>query len=534
MKRIPVIDLFAGPGGLNYGFSSFRSKEVRFDVRLSVEKDDVAWRTLHLRAFLRQFDRIPEDYYRYIRGEDGIDRDLLKKNYPAQWVAAEAEAKRWTLGKEPFATVSDAIAKEVQGADQWVLLGGPPCQAYSLAGRARMKNHNKFPKDKRHTLYREYLKIVAVHQPSVFVMENVKGLLSSAHGTRKKGKKAGSMFEQILQDLRNPAAAISGDRDAVPYLPKPKQRLNYKLFSFVVRAPTPDLLKPGGFVIKSEDWGVPQTRHRVILLGVRSDISVIPQILGEIFKNKKTKIEDVIGRMPKLRSRLSEDDSSKAWLGAIEKILQKNSLSGIEDEAIKKKLKKKVKKLKADEGAGGQYIEWDRRPKKLSRWIWDTNLKGIIQHQTRSHMESDLRRYFFVACWAEEKKISPRLRHFPKVLLPDHKNAKKTGNGKNAEMEDQYEFADRFRAQVKGKPATTITSHISKDGHYYIHFDPTQCRSLTVREAARLQTFPDSYFFEGNRTQQYQQVGNAVPPLLASKLAKIVADVIRRATAKKA
>jgi len=137
-------------------------------------------------------------------------------------------------------------------------------------------------------------------------------------------------------------------------------------------------------------------------------------------------------------------------------------------------------------------------------------------------MPDDLGRYFFVASYAKLYGRSPKLADFPLSLLPNHRNVSSTKKG-------NFIFNDRFRTQTWNSPATTITSHIAKDGHYFIHPDPLQCRSLTVREAARLQSFPDNYLFMGTRTQQYQQIGNAVPPLLAVRLAGIVHDVLESA-----
>lgn len=133
-------------------------------------------------------------------------------------------------------------------------------------------------------------------------------------------------------------------------------------------------------------------------------------------------------------------------------------------------------------------------------------------------MRADLKRYFYWSQYAVFYGHSPKLSDVPYYLRPNHINLLGQTN--------DVPFADRFRVQVKSKPSTTIVSHIAKDGHYYIHHDPIQCRSLSVREAARLQTFPDSYFFEGGATEQYRQVGNAVPPYLAKQIATVAHAIL--------
>jgi len=138
----------------------------------------------------------------------------------------------------------------------------------------------------------------------------------------------------------------------------------------------------------------------------------------------------------------------------------------------------------------------------------------VLNHESRGHMPSDLGRYLFCAAFGQEHGRSPTSADFPNKLAPKHANW------------DSGDFQDRFKVQVKLKPSSTVTSHLSKDGHAFIHWDANQCRSLTVREAARLQTFPDDYLFLGNRTQQYVQVGNAVPPLLARQIAHVVWSIL--------
>jgi DNA (cytosine-5)-methyltransferase 1 len=178
-----------------------------------------------------------------------------------------------------------------------------------------------------------------------------------------------------------------------------------------------------------------------------------------------------------------------------------------------------IANLDPDLPLGGRFIRAEAKPKKLADWLGSSPIGGVLNHNSRGHMAGDLRRYFFWSAYGEIRGRSPSLAEVPPYLRPNHKNV--TGDATN------LPFSDRLRVQVLGRPSTTITSHIAKDGHYYIHFDPQQCRSLSVREAARLQTFPDCYFFEGPVTEQYRQVGNAVPPYLAKQIGDLVAAILR-------
>jgi DNA (cytosine-5)-methyltransferase 1 len=274
-------------------------------------------------------------------------------------------------------------------------------------------------------------------------------------------------------------------------------------------------------VIEGEKYGIPQTRHRVILLGLRDDVSAQPSLLIPV--GKPVKAGEVLEGLPRLRSGFSHgDDNQQRWLSMLNRIREMPWLEQVRlkagDTVLDLMLRKAEEVRAPRHDRGGEFLECSVKVNYREDWYLDARIGGVCNSATRAHIEEDLYRYFYVACFAEVHGSSPRLSNFPEALYPDHQNVRRSlGHGN---------FGDRFRVQVKGSPSTTVVSHIAKDGHYYIHYDPTQCRSLTVREAARLQTFPDNYFFCGNRTEQYTQVGNAVPPLLASQIAGIVYEVL--------
>lgn len=506
---VPIIDLFAGPGGLGEGFASLKGhrRQSFFEIGLSIEKDAVAHRTLMLRAAFRRLrgTKDVKHYYSYMRGE--ID-DATFRAIPAVASAfdhAAVEARCLELGKSDETSIDCEIRAALKGQETWVLIGGPPCQAYSLAGRSRRANDKEFHKDEKHLLYREYLRIIQVHKPTIFVMENVKGLLSSKHS-------GDSIFEKIVADLSRPA-----------------EGLEYEIRSFTKKGHS-DSLEPTDYIIHSERNGIPQGRHRVILLGVRRGLSIPPhRLLTPV--SKLVTVKQTIDDLPRIRSKLSRGDSLDAWRKAVQSAPSYVKGWRTENEHTMIETMRAFAAAATSISTGGAFIPREyRRPKKpteLQQWLHDRNLGGVCQHEARGHMVSDLARYLFSASFAHLWGYSPQLDVFPPKLLPNHDNV-------YVERESEaIPFKDRFRVQCRNEPATTVVAHIAKDGHYFIHYDPSQCRSLTVREAARLQTFPDNYFFAGNRTEQYTQVGNAVPPLLAYKLAGIVRSLLNETSKRK-
>ena len=385
-KRIPVVDLFAGPGGLGEGFSSILSPKGNrlFDVRVSIEKDAVAHRTLSLRALFRSFPvgKAPDYYYDYVRGDISREELLLNSAIPEESKQAFEHARLATLGETPARKVNEWIREALPEDQPWVLIGGPPCQAYSLVGRARMRGKDPiaFEEDGRHFLYKEYLRIIKDFGPSVFVMENVKGILSSTHG-------GSPIFGRILEDLSHPGNGHE-----------------YDIRSLVV--PGKDSAKNHqNFIIRSERYGIPQTRHRVILFGVRKDLVKAEYGTLTALRGDPVTAGMALSGLPPLRSRISKElDSHEAWLNALREAPR--TLKDWKSElkiAIEDRMAEAINKAGTRPSTGSRFLASTRAtdsklPQELHSWFNDPRLGGVIQHESRSHMRSDLHRYLFAAC----------------------------------------------------------------------------------------------------------------------------------------
>lgn len=510
-KPVPVVDLFAGPGGLAEGFSAFRGQDgtPRFRVALSIEKDEAAHRTLRLRAFLRKFGtRFPPEYYEFLNGVTAREPDWAEL-YPNQWSEACSETKCMELGRKP---AGDLLRERIERlrtehGGRTVLLGGPPCQSYSVVGRSRNAGNLLYDPDQddRQSLYEEYVGVLRRLQPAMAIMENVKGMLSARHGGQR-------VFQDVMKKLQ-----------------RRSQSHGYRLFALVSRSGANSWdceAEPKDFLVHAEEHGVPQTRHRVFVVCVRRDVAqTLPEELIPKLDRRSDAVplDDVIGAMPALRSRLSRGDAVDSWQEAVQracKLVEANqpSMTHEEETRFRRSLERARATAAGDappfRNASGGIRLSNSCPRELRDWLVDDRLRTLPNNETRGHIPDDIARYLYSVAFGHAFGRSPKTFDFPEALVPPHESWS-SGN-----------FADRYRVQLPDQPSTTVTSHLSKDGHYFIHPDAGQVRSLTVREAARLQTFPDNYFFHGNRTQQYVQVGNAVPPFLAWQIAGLIWAVV--------
>jgi DNA (cytosine-5)-methyltransferase 1 len=534
---IPVIDLFAGPGGLGEGFS--RSGKADFRVVVSIEKDAMAFETLRLRAAHRKLmesagkERAAwREWDDILGGTPWAQVFEQLSNASSQHIRAackEAVVEAWNIELGPLnrekisVGIRERLARHHGHAgvpSDTVLIGGPPCQAYSVVGRSRNRGTDGYraEHDHRHFLYLEYLQVINEFRPAIFVMENVKGILTSRVAERQ-------IFHTIMADLRRPDIACGSS-----------EKLEYVLVALQTGSNNIGLIpEPEDFIVEAERYGVPQARHRVVICGIRRDVYERAGDVRALKASNKVNVGQVIGDLPELRPQLSFRGRGMQWADSLNLSIMNAAITELSSNAedlarigvahLMQRVRARLQG-KRDPGPGADRIAHHYGVMecgcRLYNWYRDRPLSLLANHESKAHMPTDIARYLFVSAYGHETGTSPNLSDFPIALLPEHRNVDKNSPGSSI-------FKDRFRVQLADRPSMTVTSHIAKDGHAFIHPDPLQCRSLTVREAARLQTFPDSYVFLGNRTSQYTQVGNAVPPFLALQIADLVADVLTAA-----
>lgn len=416
-NKFLFLDLFAGAGGLSEGFL-----RAGFDPVAHVELDQAACFTLRTRMsyhWLKSKGRT-EVYDNYLKGS--LKRSEFYDYIPTSIAASIINAE---IGSKTLPSIFNHIDALLGNKKLDIIIGGPPCQAYSLVGRSR--DQNRMQGDKRNYLFKYYAEFLKRYKPAYFVFENVIGLLSAKD-------EHGNLYFNTMRDLFLKCGYIT------EYM-----------------------------TLSSEDYGVLQSRKRIILVGRRGKKA---GFYPEPDKwNPSVKVSEVFCDLPKIE-------------------------------------------------AGGGTIGPSRIKSYDGTWQFMSGIRNeslpVTWHKSRPNNDQDLEIYkIAVDIWNREKA---RLDY---NALPDRLKTHR----------NRYSFKDRFKVVASDLPyAHTVVAHIAKDGHYYIHPDIKQNRSLTPREVARLQTFPDNYYFEGvtekpSRTAAYKQIGNAVPVLLAQKIAEKLNEV---------
>ena len=412
-SKFNYLDLFAGAGGLSEGFI-----RAGFNPIAHVEMDRAACHTLRTRMAYHHLKKEGnlKQYTNYLKGN--TKRKAFYGSVPDDVIKSVINEE---IGEETLQDIFSQIDSLLDNQAVDLIIGGPPCQAYSVIGRARSPNGMKG--DKRNDLYVFYAEFLEKYEPKYFVFENVPGLLSA---TDEKSE----LYLDLMQTLF---------LEEYGYETEPRTLL-------------------------ASDYGVPQSRKRVFLVGKKdSTIDIYPEpdkCASSIL------VEDIFADLPALKS-------------------------------------------------GGGNINSCNLNSEYHPWLHDVGIRNntlpVTFHQARPNNEQDLEIYKIAVMLWKEQKIPLKYNEL-RDELKTHKN--------------KESFLNRFKVIEGDSPYShTVVAHIAMDGHYYIHPDIKQNRSLTPREAARLQTFPDDYYFESHnggprRTPAYRQIGNAVPVLLAQKIAE--------------
>jgi len=409
-RKFTVIDLFAGCGGLSEGFlMSYKFKELAH-----VEWELPMVNTLRRRLMEKWKHSESEAKKRVIHFDIQKTNELINGDW--------SEKTMEQYGQSNSETISQYGMKGFINEDVDIIIGGPPCQAYSIAGRAQ--DSNSMRDDYRNYLFESFVEVVKEFRPALFMFENVPGMLSAAPGGLPVTTRVHEAFRKI----------------------------GYKV-------PNPTEMKK--IVFSSDDFGVPQKRNRVILVGVREDMDfsysdIYSEIRRRINKAEKYKVKDALSDLPPLYP--------------VEKDYRKNGKN------------------------------YSHQPSENS---------DVTDHDPRYHNRRDIQIF---GKWIEKEmnyKSSDEKLAFYNDLF-----GKKSNHIK-------------YRNLEWDKPSPTVVAHLHKDGLMFIHPDKKQARSITIREAARLQSFPDDFEFIGNQGDKYKMIGNAVPPLMAKEIAIALAKILK-------